>query len=396
MVEPPLWSLGAHVDGESNIAEVPKLGYGRVEANAHSIPTVVEQLQQLQLRDSLISANSGRWMLGNPDPAVFVPGDVASVRGLTSSSALLHAYQMYTRARNYGRAGDRDQEAEGLRSAAFHSSVAKLILTSTPFFIPETMVEAVCASEPPDRDSVDAIRLPFPMVLVMFGRDVPLDPEIFDEVDLSAVPPEALLRQAAVLGAYLTGVVLIAEPDGAVADRFLWLLTSNPDPTQPYPANLDRIRGAVIGLRSRATMRGLVDTIAGVVTWAHWSPVPRSLDIAVDRIQKEARSGKFKRWEPSGGLVPKLRVISYQPSEPRESSEPHGGRRSPRQHTRRGHFRRVLVGEGVRSLPTEQREYQTRWIPPTLVNPGQGAGDRPVYRISPRRHYVRPGTSEGN
>jgi hypothetical protein len=385
MVLPPLWSLGAHVDGESNVAEVPMLGPGSVTSRPHLLLKTVHELRELQLRDVLISASSGRWEPGRPDPEVFVPGDVASVRGLTSRSALELATQMHNYAVDYGRIGDKHQESAGLRTAAFHASVAKLLLTSTPFFIPEPMIEAVCSSEPPDDEVVDSIHLPFPLTMVMFGRDVPLDPEIFDEVDLTAVPQEALLRKAEKFGAYLTGVVLIAEPDGSIADRFLWLLTSDPDLDMPFPANLDRVRGAVIGLRSRSTMRGLVDTIAGVVTWAPWSPVPRTIDIPLTRIQKESRSGKYKRWEPNGALVPHLRIISYQPPEPRKFEESHSGRRSPREHSRRGHFRRVLVGEGVRSLPVDQREYRTRWIPPTLVNPGEGAGDKPVYRITPRR-----------
>lgn len=385
---PPSWSLGTHIDGQSNIAEARHLGPGTVPASVSAIRTAIRDLTELQMRDSLISAHSGRWNPGEPDPEIFLPGDVASVRGLTSSSALSLAAGMLNKALSYGRVGDKVMEADGLQSAAFHASVAKTLLTAVPFFIPEGMVEAVCSSDPPDEESLRSVRLPFPLLLVMFGRDVPLDASIFDEVSLENVPDEALLMQAAKLGAYLTGVLLVAEADGTLADRFLWLLTADPNPTLPFPSNLDRIRGAVIARRSCSTMHGLVETIAGVVTWAPWSPVPRTIDIPLDRIRKESRSGKFRRWEPNGGLVQDLRVISYQPPEERRHEEPHGGRRSPREHTRRGHFRRVLVGEGVRSLPAEQRAYETRWIPPTLVNAGEGGAERVVYRIAPRRQRV--------
>lgn len=388
MADPPFWSLGAHVDGESNIGEVPFLGPASVPPAQTAVMRAARELAEMQLRDSLLGANSGRWNPGGADPAVFVPGDVAAVRGLTSSSAIANAVGMANHAAQYGRAGDTVMELEGLRSAAFHISVAKMLLTAVPFFIPEPMIEAVCSSDPPDAASLASVRLPFPLMLVMFGKDVPLDPGIFEEVSLDAVPEEALLSKVSTLGGYLTGVVLLAEQDGTLADRFMWLLTANPDPQLPYPANLDRIRGAVIGRRSCASMAGLVETIAGVVTWAPWSPVPRTIDVPTERVQKESRSGKFKRWEPQGGLVRDLRVISYQPPAERHHDEPQGGRRTPREHTRRGHFRRVLVGEGVRSLPADLRTHETRWIPPTLVNPGEGGVDRPVYRITSRKNRV--------
>jgi len=392
---PPQWSLGTHIDGQSNIDEALHLGPGSVPPRPNAIRAAVAELMELQMRESLLSAHSGRWNPGEPDPSVFVPGDVAAVRGLTSSSALSHAAGMYNRAAQLGRTGDPESSDDGFRSAAFHASVAKCLLTAVPFFIPETMIEAVCSSDPPDPDALTAVRLPFPLLLVMFGRDVSLDPVIFEEVPLDNVPEEALLRQAAKLGGYLTGVVLIAETDGTLADRFMWLLTSNPDPGVEFPANLDRIRGAVIGRRSCSTMRGLVETIAGVVTWAPWSPVPRTIDVPLDRIQKESRSGKFRRWEPNGGFIPNLRVIAYQPPQTRSHEEPNAGRRSPREHTRRGHFRRVQVGEGVRSLPSDQRAYETRWIPPTLVNPGEGGPERVVYRISPRRRRTESTAGKG-
>jgi len=58
--------------------------------------------------------------------------------------------------------------------------------------------------------------------------------------------------------------------------------------------------------------------------------------------------------------------------------------------TRLGHFRRVLVGVGVRSLPSEHRSYETRWIPPTLVNVSVGRTEQVIYRIAPRRKRSDP------
>jgi len=95
---------------------------------------------------------------------------------------------------------------------------------------------------------------------VLFGADLELDPSVFGwpnafpfhELSSFGIVGDVLGR-----GGYLTGMVLLATGDGHLHDDVIWLLAANPDPTQPRPHSLDRIRGAVRGWRRAADLAPL-------------------------------------------------------------------------------------------------------------------------------------------
>lgn len=338
-------------------------------------------------RDSDLARLSGRWQVGRPDPDVFVAGDVAALRAIAAGEDLATAAALC--AELAGAApGER---AALLHRAASHAAIADAVLDAVPYFIPDRHVEAVCDSDPPTVAQVAELRLPHERVAVFLGRDVPLDPDLVRAADVDQVDGGhrlAGLRR----GAYLTGVVLFAAPDGSLEDLFCWLLTAAPDPAQPYPFNVDRARGVLAARRSVAGLAPLVHTLAAVACWVSWSPPPRTFTAADGTLERRSRSGGFRRWEQHGAFVESLHVIDLRPSSPRtpDGRTVGGPRRAPREHTRRGHFRRVPVGRGARSLPPHERDYETRWIPPAVVNAGVGAPRPVVYRIDDRRTTRQP------
>jgi hypothetical protein len=44
----------------------------------------IEQVMRTLLRDGALQQGSGRWVSGRPDPADFVPGDVAAIRAIVA------------------------------------------------------------------------------------------------------------------------------------------------------------------------------------------------------------------------------------------------------------------------------------------------------------------------
>jgi hypothetical protein len=180
-------------------------------------------------------------------------------------------------------------------------------------------------------------------------------------------------------------MVLLADQAGQQRDDLLWIVAANPDPTLPWPANLDRIRGVLRGWRSASTLAPLVTNIAAAVAWGAWQPPATPLplpDPDSKQWHKAVRRGVFRRREPRGNAVGvHVLDLGRTPTQSRQSPESGGttgaSRSSPIPHLRGGHFRRVRVG------PRNDWHYDIRWIAPTLVRGDQPVPDRLVVRRLP-------------
>jgi hypothetical protein len=260
------------------------------------------------------------------------------------------------------------------------------LTTAVPYFIPTTAALGVLASRPPDPDLQQRLRLPFPRVLVVFGTDLQLDPHTHQwptDYPYQQLPRHSIARQLIDRGGYVSGMVLLADQAGQLRDDLLWIVAANPDPTLPWPANLDRIRGVLRGWRSAATLAPLVTNLAAAVAWGAWQPpaTPFPLpDPDSKQWRKAIKRGVFRRREPRGDAVG-VHVLDLGRTTPAEPSANDGqpsaaGRGSPIPHLRSGHFRRVRVG------PRAAFHYQVRWIPPVWVH---GDPDRAAQRLVIRR-----------
>jgi hypothetical protein len=270
------------------------------------------------------------------------------------------------------------------------------LTTAVPYFIPTTAALGVLASRPPDPDLQQRLRLPFPRVLVVFGTDLQLDPHTHQwptDYPYQQLPRHSIARQLIDRGGYVSGMVLLADQAGQQRDDLLWIVAANPDPTLPWPANLDRIRGTLRGWRTASTLAPLVTNIAAAVAWGAWQPPADPLPLLPDpgsrQWRKAIKRGAFRRREPRGDAVG-IHVLdlgrnpshTLQPQRPGQAST--GSRSSPIPHLRAGHFRRVRVG------PRDDWHYQVRWIAPTLVRGDQPEHDRLVVRRLPPPPIPRP------
>jgi hypothetical protein len=179
-------------------------------------------------------------------------------------------------------------------------------------------------------------------------------------------------------------MVLLASSDGRLHDDVVWLVAANPDPNRPWPASLDRIRGAVRGWRRCADLGPLADNVAAAVAWGAWRQPPAIAEIPPDlqhnQLRKALKHNSVRVREREGALVG-VHVLDLGRTTPAEPSANDGqpsaaGRGSPIPHLRSGHFRRVRVG------PRAAFHYQVRWIPPVWV---QGDPDRAAQRLVIRR-----------
>jgi hypothetical protein len=263
------------------------------------------------------------------------------------------------------------------------------LTSAVPYFIPTTAAIGVLASHPPDHDLQQRLRLPFDRILVVFGADLQLDPHTHQwptDYPYQQLPGHAIARQLIDRGGYVSGMVLLADQAGRLREDLLWIVAANPDPTLPWPANLDRVRGVLRGWRSAATLAPLVTNVAAAVAWGAWQPPPALLPLPNDpesrQWRKAVKRGVFRRREPRGDAVGvhvldlgRTATHARQIPDPGETTT--AGRNSPIPHLRGGHFRRVRVG------PRNDWHYEVRWIAPTLVRGDQPAAERLVIRRLP-------------
>ena len=321
-----------------------------------------------------------------PDPAEFVPGDVAAVRVGAGKPILISGW----RADPHGNRLRVLFELSDLLEQQLKALDLIDVTTAVPYFIPTAAALGVLASHPPDLQLQQQLRLPFERVFVLFGADLELDPSRYRwpaDYPWQQLPRHTITYQMLQRGGYVSGMVLLADQDGRLRDDLLWIVAANPDPTLPPPADLDRIRGVVRGWRSTADLAPLVTNIAAAVAWGAWQPptTPLQLPDTPDSRQwrKAVKRGTFRRREPRGDAIG-VHVIDLErtatharhlPDREQHTAAP--SRHPPIPYLRGGHFRRVRVG------PRSDWHYQVRWIAPSLVRGDQSGPDRLVVRRLP-------------
>jgi hypothetical protein len=335
-------------------------------------------------RDERLRQASGRWVPGRPDPQEFVPGDVAAIRVGAGKPILIRSWQTDT----HGGTHRVLFEPRGLRQHPMKTLDLVDLTCAVPYFIPTTAAIGVLASHPPDHDLQQRLRLPFDRVLVVFGADLELDPRTHrwpSDYPHRQLPRHSIARQVIDRGGFVSGMMLLADQAGRLRDDLLWIVAANPDPTLPWPASLDRVRGVLRGWRSASTLAPLVTNLAAAVAWGAWQPPAAPLplpDPESRRWRKAVKRGVFRRREPRGDAVGvHVLDLGRTPTQTRHISDPGetttARRNSPITHLRGGHFRRVRVG------PRNDWHYDVRWIAPTLVRGDQPAGERLVIRCLP-------------
>lgn len=272
------------------------------------------------------------------------------------------------------------------------------LLDATGFLVPSADAHAILASDPPDPELVDEVRLPFDSVLVLFTHPFHFDAshsfmslrreaEIRDldrvlMTQVGADPSEVdaqPYRAFAVDGGAVAGMVLLADHDtGGLSDWVGWVVAAQ-DP-------LGCLSPPVVewGRRSLSSMGPVAGHVACLVSWAGWQPPPMNpfdMDPQSREFRRAVRTSKFRRAAASGALdgvwILDLGGAKAPPTQSDPDAEPTG--RTVRAHLRRGHWRGVWVG--AHDSPARHRE--PRWIAPTVVggHPDEVEDLDRVYRL---------------
>jgi hypothetical protein len=371
----------------------------------------LRQVIDALLRDSALQAASGRWTPGRPDPDQFVPGDIAAIRAIVADPilqgvgavSLQRQRTLHLRPSRTGAVdviGDHQRlllqfDPDRLLVQPVLASLLVDLHGAVPYFIPTTAAAAVLASRPPSPTLQRELRLPFQRTLVLFGADLELDPARFpwpeqfpyDELESFGMVGELLAR-----GGYLSGLVLLADDDGRLREDVIWIVAANPDPTLPWPASVDRIRGLVRGFRSAAALAPLVTNVAAAVAWATWRAPPPRPDLPAEptprQLRKALKRNSVRVRERHGALLGvHLLDLARNAARPgrTQPEDPTSRRASPIPHLRAGHFRNVRVG------PRNDFHYQPRWIPPTWVRGDLDPTDQRlvVRRVPPPSTWIQ-------
>jgi hypothetical protein len=355
------------------------------------------------LRSPLFPAQCALRALSD-ESSEYIPGDVPALRSIPAGAALQAVVTLHSKIPLLYGSG---AFPTGPGDIVFALSVLEgfALYNAAPFFLPGELALAAAESVPPERSLVDALRLPFSSVWVVFGHDLEL-PEHFswpDEMDSFTPisdPGHALhflndgswskdisnaLRHR---GGAITGVVLFAGPDGVgLADEIIWTVSANPDPDAREILRNDHQRGFITGFRSDSLLAPVIDNLAAVVAGAQWRETPKGAPTigahGSDRWFRSLGRPRARKLLDAGAFTG-VRVIDLAATRRASGTGPDAEslRARPHEHPRRGHTRGVRVatrdthGQIVGSVHGERGKdwhYSIRWVPPTLVNPGVGA-----------------------
>lgn len=363
---------------EDGIAEIGLLGRHVPRATGGTLALV----RQKALRDIALGKASGRWRIGQPDPVALVPGDVPMLRALAVSNRL----RMLTETLGLLERAERLpvvnlEHQENFRASRHMLDIwvndALRLQEAVPFFVPAGTAVALMESEAPDVEVFAHLRLPFPAVLVIFSAEL-----MFSSADLltkeaGLVMPDrvtelvgrgtsnTLLNEIVQRGGAVTGAVFFSGPDGiGLADEVLWVLSGEPEASNP----LDRPRDFFAGSLITATLAPAIANLAAAVAWASWIEPDAGLDLPDDPQSREwnraINRGQFRRAEPRGAAAG-VHILDLKRTTQNTSTsdEPSSGTAKLTGHLRRGHWKRVRVG------PRDGWHYEGRWIAPVIVNP---------------------------
>lgn len=287
-----------------------------------------------------------------------------------------------------------------------------LVYEAAPFFVPGALALAAAASDCPPAGLVDDLRLPFPMVWIVFGHDLelPLDMS-WPEGTSFEIPARVRELAGPALGAWqrniagalhdrggaICGVVVFAGEGGVgLADDVIWTVSANPDPAMPPPQHLDRQRGSLSGARSRALLAPVVENLAMLVATSPWTDTPPNVpgigEPGSERWIRSLRRARARRLLDRGAGSG-VRIVTAAASRPpggRPDGRSAGSGRPMPPHARRGHWRRSrvatkdaegrIVGDVHGTHGTDWR-YVGHWIPPTYIHPERADAATQVWRI---------------
>jgi hypothetical protein len=257
------------------------------------------------------------------------------------------------------------------------------------YWIPGASAAACLTSEPPDKELLTRIQLPFPSVLVGFAEPVPLG-ALEDQGEYLVVGGHRSERSVGDGDRLLEAVWLTSGPEGTgVGPVAVWFLQ--------YGRGLDASTAASVGVWSRSAFPGVVPNLGALLSWEQWeapSPPPEPVGDPGGADWRQVLKRSAMKRATRRGATHGIRVLSV-PSRAAASnskpSEDESSRRSPIEHWRRGHWTSVRVatrneaGMIVGRTDGEQDvdwHYEGRWIRPVLVNVG-GPADvgAKVYRL---------------
>lgn len=371
------------VDPVVEIPQIPALSTGTAalrEATAAAGATAAASALWAGLEQRGIQAAKSHYsspiVLGTGYPA---PSDAAALHAWYSMSAL---------------------GAWGRHRTSVNGRVAIGTVAAVPFWLPPGHTIAYLDSEPLSEEDIEDIRLPFAQTLVVFAEPARLpalnprdekgnDPRlawmdhlvgadkfmggrdlIIAGTNQFTMPRPALWDVIDWRGAYIEGVLLLADAHGNLEDLFAWCVAL---PSTTPGAVLGR--WVIPASRSVTSYSNLVVNAAAVAAWADWHRPGHGEADSDTQQQSASVSGKGPRPDEQGN-VHVLNVTATTPTPDRHGAvrgEPTGRTTAP--HRRRGHWRRQHYGPG-RANTRRVR------IAPVMVNAGRVGSDRPqIYRL---------------
>jgi hypothetical protein len=305
------------------------------------------------LRDHGLLRISGRWTPGDPDPSLFLPGDIAALRAIVTQPLIADAIRFRVEDRPGGSALTSLADVDRLLRNPAPTSLLVEVYRAEPRFIPPSATAALLATRPPDPQALAAVRLPAARTLVVFGADLPLDHRAYPLPDeaVRQLPHDNIAREMRARGGAVSGVVLLADPNGALKDECLWLLAANPDPSLPFPSSVDHVRTVMRGWRSQAQLSHLVERVAAAVVGAAWK-LPLSSPENVGLPVGPQAQQWFRHYERDGGAV-QAWVLDLEETTTRAVLA------APS--TSRGN---AALGEFVQRPPRRYQSRQVIWVPP--------------------------------
>jgi hypothetical protein len=308
---------------------------------------------------------SGRWQPLTDDPSVFVPGDITALRSVPVARGF--AYMIDEFGGPDVPLWPKETSQNNLLVAALLPSLA--IYRAQPIFVPAPVVrQAIGARTSPPSHLLDDLRLPFPVVWVVFEREFELPDEIVPGGTLTgSADPDHLWTHPLVValmsrGGSMSGVVIFAGQGGrGIANEVVWCVSAAPDPGAPPMMAKDRQRGVIHGRLSAAALRPVAENLAMMIAASESYGTPPDLPgigkPGTDRWYRSLTRHKAKAALHRGAGTG-VRVVRFLPHTPRRVPPPdaagmqspetgpeiqHSHRGPVRPHLRSGHWRGVRV-----------------------------------------------------